>query len=109
MGYHTELNTLLRFPAGYDLSGFQSGAKYSITRERERFFPLHLAILTVTDRMEFLGYSVVNSLEIRDGNTVLNFEVLSVFTPEEQAIYTKRYMEAGKMTGELEKLLGVNK
>ena len=43
----------------------------------------------------------LNSSEIKNQQTVLNFEVLSLFTPEERDIYTKRFAEVAKKTGEM--------
>lgn len=46
MGYFTELNTLLRLPKdSIDVSTFAIGKKYTVTKDNERMFPLHIAML----------------------------------------------------------------
>jgi len=40
MGYLTELNTLLRPPKSFEFSSLTEGARYTVTLERERAFPL---------------------------------------------------------------------
>jgi len=101
MGYMAELNTLLRVSKGTTYKDYEVGKTYSVTAPRERFFPLHIAILMIDENWEFFGYCVVHSSEIKNQQTVLNFEVLSIFTPEERDIFTKRFTEAAKKTGEI--------
>ena len=38
---------------------------------------------------------------IKDKKTTLTFEVLSLFTPQEQELYKKKFLEAAKRTGEV--------
>ncbi len=96
-----EINTLLRVTKGTTYKDYEVGKKYTLTALRERFFPLHIAILMIDENWEFFGYSVVHSSEIKNQQTILTFEVLSLFTPEERNMYTKRFMEAAKKTGEI--------
>jgi len=55
----------------------------------------------VDEKWEFFGYCVVHSSEIKNQQTVLIFEVLSIFTPEERKIYTERFAEVARKTGEI--------
>ena len=48
MGYHTEINTLLGLPKDFNPKQLEVGKRYTIVRDRERAFPLHIAILMVT-------------------------------------------------------------
>ncbi|MCX6791761.1 MAG: hypothetical protein NT149_01860 [Candidatus Gottesmanbacteria bacterium] len=96
-----ELNTLLRVSKGTTYKDYEVGKIYTVTAPRERFFPLHIAILMIDENWQFFGYCVVHSSEIKNQQTVLSFEVLSLFTPEERDIYTKRFAEVAKKTGEL--------
>lgn len=63
MGYLTELNTLLGLPKDFDVSVLQVGSKHTITKDRERAFPLHIALLMVTSDWNFLGYAVCHSMK----------------------------------------------
>lgn len=101
MGYMAELNTLLRVTKGTSYKDYEVGKSYTVIAPRERFFPLHIAILMIDEQWEFFGYCVVHSSEIKNQQTSLIFEVLSLFTPEERIMYTKRFAEAAKITGEM--------
>jgi len=101
MGYHIELNTLLGLPKDFDVSQLKVGDKYTIIRDRERAFPLHIAILMVTSDWDFLGYAVAHSMENKDYKIKIEFEVVSLFTPEEQNLYKTKFLEAAKITGEI--------
>jgi hypothetical protein len=101
MGYHTELNTLLGIPADFDVKTLVVGKKYTITRDRERSFPLHIAMLMVTPDWDFLGYAVVHSSINKDFKCTLEFEVISLFSPDELKLYKKKFLEAARFTGEV--------
>ncbi len=101
MEYITELNTLLGLPKDFDLNQLSVGSKYTITRDRERAFPLHIAIFMVTPEWDFLGYAVAHSMKNIDHKCEIEFEVLSLFTPEEKQTYKDRFLEAAKKTGEI--------
>ena len=102
MGYHIELNTLLGLPKDFDPKQLEIGRKYTIVRDRERAFPLHIAILMVTPNWDFLGYAVAHSAENKDYKVKIEFEVISLFSPEEQKIYKEKFLTAAKYTGEVE-------
>lgn len=101
MGYYVELNTLLRPPAPFDFSSLAVGNTYTVTLERERAFPLHIAILLIDEEWNFYGYAVAHSAFLKDKKTTIEFEVLTLFTKEEQNIYRNRFIEAGRITGEV--------
>lgn len=101
MGYLTELNTLLGLPKDFDISSLKIGGKYTIVKDRERAFPLHIAILIVTSDWNFLGYSVAHSMKNYDQKCEIEFEVISLFNPEEQNLYKTKFLEAGRITGEV--------
>ena len=101
MGYLIELNTLLGLPKDFNISVLSVGSKHAITKERERAFPLHIAILIVTSDWNFLGYAVCHSMKNEDQKCVIEFEVISLFTPEEQSLYKSKFVEAAKFTGEI--------
>lgn len=101
MGYLTELNTLLGLPKNFDISTLKIGERYTITKDRERAFPLHIAILIVTSDWNFLGYAVAHSIKNYDQKCDIGFEVILLFTPEEQTLYKTKFLEAAKFTGEV--------
>lgn len=102
MGYFTELNTLLGLSkTGLDAATLEVGKTYTVTKANERTFPLHIAILFVGENWQFYGYAVVHEAVIKNKQTTLTFEVLSLFTESERKIYTKRFLEAAKKTGEV--------
>lgn len=101
MGYLVELNTLLGIPKDFDAKTLKVGNKYTILKDRERAFPLHIAVLIVDSEWNFYGYCRVNSAVVKDLKTEFEFEVISLFTTEEQETYRSRFIEAGKFTGEV--------
>ncbi len=102
MGYLTELNTLLGLPSDFDISTLKIGEKYFIKKDRERAFPLHVAILMVTSDWDFLGYAVAHSMTNENQKCEIEFEVISLFSSEEQSLYKTKFLEAAKYTGEIE-------
>lgn len=96
-----ELNTVLRLPKDFDASQLHVGTRYVVVKERERVFPLHVAILIVDCEWNFYGYAVAHSAVIGDLKTEIEFEVLSLFTMQEQAMYKSKFLEAAKKTGEV--------
>lgn len=101
MGYMVELNTLLGLPKEFDTSQLAIGKTYTIVKPRERAFPLHIAVLIVDKKWDFYGYCKVNSAIVKNQSTEFEFEVLSLFTAEEKAIYKAKFTEAAKKTGEI--------
>jgi len=101
MGYYVELNTLLRPPSPFEFTTLTVGNKYIVTLERERAFPLHIAVLLIDADWNFYGYAVAHSALLKDKKTTIEFEILTLFSKEEQALYQKKFIEAGKLTGEV--------
>lgn len=101
MGYSAELNTLLGLPREFDPGQLSVGVRYTITRPRERAFPLHIALLVVDSEWKFYGYAVAHSIRVYDQKTDIEFEMLSLFTPQEQALYSEKFIDAAKKTGEI--------
>lgn len=101
MGYMTELNTLIGLSKDFDTSTLQVGQTYTVTKDRERSFPLHIAMLMVTPDWNFLGYAQALSTKNADLKCEITFQVISLFTPEEQNLYKSKFVEAAKVTGEV--------
>ena len=101
MGYITELNTLIGLPQDFDIKQLSVGNRYTIVRDRERTFPLHIAMLMVNSDWDILGYAVVHSMKNFDKKCELQFEVISLFNEEEKKLYKDKFLEAAKVTGEI--------
>ena len=101
MGYIVELNTLLRPPETFDFNHIELHKRYSVTLERERAFPLRIAILFIDKNWKFYGYCRAHSIVVENKKTTILFEMLTFFSPEEQLLYQKKFIEAGKLTGEI--------
>jgi len=97
----TELNTLIGFPKEFDPRKLEVSKTYTIIKERERSFPLHIAMLMVDSDWNFYGYAVVNSLFSTDGKSTLKFTVLSLFNKDESKLYKEKFIFAAKQTGEI--------
>lgn len=96
-----ELNTLLGLPKDFDAATLTVGQQYTILKDRERAFPLHVAILIVDGDWNFYGYAVAHQIVVKDQKTEITFEVLSLFTSEQKALYKEKFFEAAKKTGEV--------
>lgn len=101
MGYLTELNTLLGLPQDFDTTTLAVGKKFSVLKNQERAFPLHIAMLVVDKEWNFYGYCVAHSAKTFDRKTQIEFEMLTLFSPEEQKLYKSKFLEAAKKTGEV--------
>lgn len=101
MGYMVELNTLLGLPKDFDTDKLEIGKIFTVIKERERSFPLHLAVLMVDPEWNFYGYAVVRSAVLRNGKTELLFEVLTLLSKDEQQIYKRNFLTAAHKSGEL--------
>lgn len=100
MGSFTEINTLVRFPSGVDVSTLKSGLIVNLNLERERVMPLRIALLYFHSDWNFLGYCRVLSITQQEEITLLKVEILTVFNEEERNLYKSKFIEAGKFTGE---------
>lgn len=101
MGYMTELNTLIGLPKEFDANSLEVGKTYSIIKERERSFPLHIAMLMVDADWNFYGYGKVDSLHSQNGKSILQLTVLSLFNEDERKLYKEKFIFAAKQTGEI--------
>lgn len=101
MGYMIELNTLLRPPKDFDFSLLAKGKRYVVTLDRERAFPLHIAILVIDKDWNFYGYCIAHSALIKGKSTTIAFEMLTLFSENEKQLYRDKFIEAGKITGEV--------
>ena len=101
MGYMVELNTLLGVPKGFDVSSLAVGKRFTVVKDRERAFPLHIALLIVDSEWNFYGYCVAHSAKSFDQKTELEFEVISLFSQEDQLRYKTNFLAAAKITGEV--------
>jgi hypothetical protein len=101
MGYYVEVNTLVRLPEDVNIAELAIGQKITITRERERIVPLHIALLFIDKEWNFYGYCRVNSSEIKDQTTKMEVEIISLFNSEERRIYKEKFVAAGKITSEI--------
>ena len=93
--------TPLRPPEGFDFQALSLNKRYTVTLERERAFPLHIAILLIDKEWNFYGYAVAHSALVKDKKTQIEFELITLFNKEEQGLYKNKFIEAGKITGEV--------
>ena len=101
MGYYVEVNTLVRLPNEFDILSLAVGKKITIERERERIVPLRIALLLIDKDWNFYGYCSINSVETKEQKTIMEVEIISLFNLEEQRLYKQKFVEAGKITGEV--------
>ncbi len=100
MGYITELNTLLRPHVTFDFTSLVIGKTHTTTIDRERTFPLHIAILLVDNAWNFYGYAVVEKITNWEKKAELTFRMLTLFSEDEKRLYKEKFLEAAQLTGE---------
>ncbi len=104
MGALIEINTLVRLTDDIDLDNLHVGQNLKLDRDRERLIPLGIALLMVDNDWNFYGYCRVVSLTVKGGASSLNVEVLTIFSEPESKLYKDKFIEAGKLTGEVKYL-----
>jgi len=100
MGYHLEINSIVRLSDEVDRGSLKVGQKLMVTLERERVLPLRIALLFFHGDWNFYGYCRVSGLRLKDQKTEAEVEILTLFNEEEKKIYRDKFVEAGKFTGE---------
>lgn len=101
VGSISEINTLIRLPRDFDCNGLEVNKSYSISKDRNRIYPVGIAILIVDSDWNFYGYGKITSSNIHKDHTEIEFSVLSVFSTEEAAVFKDKFLEAAHQTGEI--------
>jgi len=94
MGYNLEFNCLLRVSiADLDLRTIKLGDTYTISKDNNRLYPLNIPIEICDQDYHYYGKVAVRRLTLEAGKTVLDIEVLKVFSAEEAAVYTANFIK----------------
>ncbi|MDP3093783.1 MAG: DUF2584 family protein [bacterium] len=102
MGYHVEINTMLRLgKSDVKPDDLQIGKQYTISRSNIRIYPTDMAILLLSEDWTVLGYCAIRKTLVSGKDMEITFEILSLFAPDEQKIYTTRLKEALTTTHEI--------
>ena len=102
MGYRVEINTMLRLgKSDVKPEDFQIGKQYTIFKSNIRIYPTDMAILLLSEAWMVLGYCAIRKTVVSGKDMEITFEILSLFNPDEQEVYTTRLKEALTITHEL--------
>ncbi len=102
MGFHTEINTMLRLGKNDPtIDQLKVGDIISISKSNIRIYPINCALLLLLEDWTVVGYCSVIESNISEKGMVLRVKILTLFSAEEQTIYTQRFQEAAKITQEL--------
>ncbi len=94
MGYLLEINSLLRIPPNsINLSKIKVGDKFTIEKDGERLFPLNIPIEICDENYTYYGKVVIKKLTLENQKTILEIEVIKVFSKEEAQIFTKNFIK----------------
>jgi len=94
MGYHLEFNCLLVVPSQQiDLKNLSVGDKFTVIKEKERLYPLDIAIEICDEDYQYFGKVAVRKLTLESGATTVDIEVLRVFSFDEAAVYTDTFIK----------------
>jgi hypothetical protein len=102
MGAKIELNTMLRLGKD-DVKPAELivGKTYLTKKDNIRIYPMDLAILLLSEDWTAQGYCAIHKSTIDNGKMEIYFEVLSLFSYEEQKIITATMLEGLKKCGYL--------
>lgn len=101
MGWHTEINTMLRLGKNDSARDQLSvGKVFTTTKSNIRIYPIDIAILLLSEDWTILGYCAIRRSEMKGSSMSLDIEVLSLFSEEESKIYTNKMKEALTITKE---------
>jgi hypothetical protein len=92
MGYTLKFNCLLRLKESFDLSQVVEGERFVYEAEGERLFPLNIAIEVCDYNARYIGKVAVRRLTLEKGKTILECQVLMIFTPEQAKVYTETFI-----------------
>ncbi len=98
MGYHLEINSLLKIPKqAFNLSKIKKGEKYGVEKKGERLYPLNIPVDICDGKYVYYGKVAVRKLTLEKNKTYLEIEILKVYNKEESRIFTKNFIkESGK-------------
>lgn len=93
MGYVIEIDTLLKLPSSIRSQNLQVGDLLKIIKEGERLYPLHKPIEFCDSNYKYLGKVQINSLTLKKDQTLLEIEILSLFSEEESQVYSQNFIK----------------
>ena len=94
MSTNLKLNGLLSLPDGFDTSKLVVGKKITIEKSGMRIMPFYNPLELSTSDHTYLGKILVTELRIVKDKTYVTFEVLKLFSSEEQKTYTSNFIKA---------------
>ena len=102
MGTQIELNTMLRLGKDDVIPAeLVVGKSFCSTKNNVRIYPMDLAILLLAEDWTAQGYCAVRKTVVKNGQMEVEFEVLTLFTPEEQKLVTATMLAGLKKCGYL--------
>jgi len=94
MGYHLEINTLLKIPKqAFDLTKIKKGEKYGVIKTGERLYPLNIPVDICDEKYVYFGKVAIRKLTLEKNKTYLEIEILKVFSKQESRIFTKNFIK----------------
>ena len=95
MGFILEVNSLLVIPSNADLNlgKIKIGEKYTVEKEGERLYPLNIPIEICNEKYIYYGKVAVRKLTLKKSKTVLEIEVLKVFSKKESQVFSNNFIK----------------
>jgi len=102
MGWHVEVNTVLRLGKDdVDVKNLQIGDVFRVKRQNVRIYIIDIPILLLTEDWKVVGYCAVRESKIKGKSMMLVVELISQFTEKESNVHTNCFEQALKITGYL--------
>ena len=89
-----KLNALLSLPESFDIETLVEGQDVTIEKDGMRIMPFYNPMELSTSDHKYLGKVLVKELRMIRDKTFITFEVLKLFNPEEQRVYTENFIKS---------------
>ena len=92
MSTNLKLNALLSLPDNYDVNSLIEGQEVTIEKNGMRIMPFYKPIELSTEDHKYIGKILVKELRIIKDKTFVTFEILKLFSTEEQKVYSNNFI-----------------
>ena len=102
MGWHVEVNTVLRLGKDdVNVKNLEVGDIFKVKRANVRIYIVDIPILLLTENWKVIGYCAVRESSIKGKSMILEVELICLFSEKEAKIHTDCFEQALKKTGYL--------
>lgn len=86
-----KLNGIISLPADFTQT-LELGKRYTIEKDGYRILPFNIPVEVADDNNHYLGKARVKEIKITESGTLLTFEMIKMFTPEEAKVFDQNHI-----------------